>query len=404
MKLARKFEFTRESISGIPVPVDKDRIDYFDANLTGLQLRVSKAGTKKFRLVVKKDGKNVYVSIGAFGDLPLSVVRQKAKQKKAQILLGQHEPKKSTLAQPNVKDVFQAYLEHHQFNPGSLKADRHKVQRQFDRFVFSNSRFCRLDVTELDVNDCVPLVRVALESGNTTANNLLRNCKAALNWGMKAPTNAKAPAEFSHWKIRFNPFTLIPLQESSNEQDDRFLTVEELATAYGLLETVPEPAREILRFYFLSAGIRLRQLARLSWDDVDVKEQTMRLRDFKGRRAQPRVYTLPLTDKMLETLHKASPGQFPLSTGQASLDAQHARYVTAISRQMEEKGSRPFTAKHIRKTGWSLIRGIPLEAKRYWLSDDINTVAHRHYDFYDHRTEIKHGMTLWQAWCEGGQE
>ena len=130
----------------------------------------------------------------------------------------------------------------------------------------------------------------------------------------------------------------------------------------------------------------------------------MRLRDFKGRRAQPRVYTLPLTDKMLETLHKASPGQFPLSTGQASLDSQHARYVTAISRQMEEKGSRPFTAKHIRKTGWSLIRGIPLEAKRYWLSDDINTVAHRHYDFYDHRTEIKHGMTLWQAWCEGGQE
>lgn len=69
---------------------------------------------------------------------------------------------------------------------------------------------------------------------------------------------------------------------------------------------------------------------------------------------------------------------------------------------MEEKGSRPFTAKHIRKTGWSLIREIPLEAKRYWLSDDMSSVAQKHYDFYDHREDIRTGMLLWQSWCESG--
>ena len=62
-----------------------------------------------------------------------------------------------------------------------------------------------------------------------------------------------------------------------------------------------------------------------------------------------------------------------------------------------------FTAKHIRKTGWSLIRDISVDAKRYWLSDDMSTIAQKHYDFFDHRDDILRGMLQWQAMCQGVQ-
>lgn len=397
-KQTRKFEFTRESVAAIELPTDSDRVDYFDENLPGLQLRVSKTGTKKFRLVVKKDGRNVYVNIGSAQDLSLTAVRKIAKEKKAQILLGQHSRAAQTLKQPTVGEVFQAYLTHHQFNPEAPKADARKVQRQFERFVFSRKAFCRLDATDFDVENCVPVIRAAMEAGNTTGNNLLRNAKAAINWGRKAPTNPMAPAEFSHWKLRFNPFAQMQLQAPSNPQDERYLSEEELATAYSLLEEYEAPIREMLRFVFLSGGVRLRQLNRLTWDDIDQKQMTMRFYDKKGRRPQPRVYTLPLTELMLETLHRANPGDRPVSNGGASPDEPWLSKVSDISKKM---GGKPFSAKHIRKTGWSLVRTIPVDAKRYWLSDDMSGVAQKHYDFFDHRDDILQGMLQWQAMCEG---
>jgi integrase len=396
-KQVRKFEFTRESVTAIELPTDSDRIDYFDKNLPGLQLRVSKTGTKKFRLVVKKDGRNVYVNIGSANDLSITAVRKIAKQKKAQILLGQHSPTKQTLKQPSVGEVFQSYLRHHQFNPEAPKADAQKVRRQFDRFVFSQPRFCRLDASQLEVEDCVAVIRAGMEAGNTTGNHLLRSAKAAVNWGQRAPTNPKAPAEFSHWKLRFNPFAQMQLQPPSKEQDERFLSAQELAVAYRFLDEEPQPYREMLRFLFLSGGIRLRQLTRITWEDIDKDNMTMRLRDLKGRRQQARIYYLPMTEKMLETLQSAHPGERPLSNGRASQDEDWVRRISRISHKMNGVA---FSAKHIRKTGWSLMRNVPIDAKRYWLSDDLSSVAQRHYDFFDHRDDILQGMLQWQALCE----
>jgi integrase len=344
-----------------------------------------------------RGGTQYVKQIGNYPDLSYTAAKRMAQKIAATVALGQFENRKGQ-TQPTVREIFQAYLTHHQFNPHSPKADAPKVKRQFDRFVFSNARFCLIDSSKLDVEDCVPLIRKSLEVGQTTSNNLLRNCKAAVNWAMRVPLLPSAPAEFSHWKIKYNPFTVIPLQEPSKEQDERFLSHEELAEAYNLLETVPWPAREILRFYFLSGGIRLRQLSRLTWEDIDESQMTMVLRDYKGRRAKARVYTLPITKLMLQTLHKAAPGNTPLSTSKTSLDGQHARYVTSIGQLMK---GRPFTAKHIRKTGWSLMRDISLEAKRYWLSDDMSSIAQKHYDFFDHRKEILKGMLKWQCMCEG---
>ena len=330
--------------------------------------------------------------------MSLTAAKTKAKELLAKMHLGTFAKEATAQLQPTVEEVFQAYLTHHQFNPEAPKADAKKVQRQFDRFVFSRKAFCRLDASQLEVEHCVPVIRDAMEAGNTTGNNLLRNAKAAINWGMKAPTNPMAPAEFVHWKLRFNPFSQMQLQPTSNSQDERYLSPDELAIAYSLIDEEPQPYREMLRFIFLSGGIRLRQLTRLSWSDVDEQNMTMRLRDIKGRRAQARVYNLPITPHMLETLHRAHPGDKPLSNGLKTADEDWLRRVGGIAKKMN---GAHFTAKHIRKTGWSLIRDIPIDAKRYWLSDDMSTIAQKHYDFFDHRDDILRGMLQWQAMCEG---
>ena len=397
----KQFKFSRDAIAKLSAPTHTDRVDYQDTEVLGFQLRVSKTGRKVYRVKIKKNGRTVTETIGPAETLSLTAARTKAKELLAKIHLGTFVANsKKEARQPTVGEVFQAYLTHHQFNPESPKADARKVQRQFDRFVFSRKAFCRLDATEFEVDDCVPVVRAAMATGNTNGNNLLRNAKAAINWGMKAPTNPKAPAEFAHWKLRFNPFTHIPLQAPSKPQDERYLSEEELATAYSLLEEIPAPTREMLRFVFLSGGIRLRQLNRLTWDDIDQKQMTMTFYDKKGRRPQPRVYTLPITELMLETLHRANPGDRPVSNGGTSPDEPWLSYISEISKKMNGK---PFSAKHIRKTGWSLMRAIPLDAKRYWLSDDMSGVAQKHYDFFDHRDSILRGMLQWQSMCEGNR-
>ena len=124
----------------------------------------------------------------------------------------------------------------------------------------------------------------------------------------------------------------------------------------------------------------------------------MRLMDKKGRRPQPRVYTLPLTELMLETLHRANPGNRPVSNGGTSPDEPWLSKVSDISKKM---GGEPFSAKALRKSGWTLLRSVPEGAKRYWLSDDMSGVAQKHYDFFDHRDDILQGMLQWQAMCEG---
>jgi integrase len=398
-KKSRTFEFTKQSVQSLQPPTEDVRVDYYDSKLTGLQLRVSKTGRKTFRIFLKRNGKHYFKTLGTFPEVSLTAVRAQAAKHIAAIQLGQFE-KKEVGAQPTVGEVFQAYLTYHQFNPDAPKADAAKVQRQFDRFIFSRIAFCRLDATALEIDDCVPVIRAAMERGNTTGNNLLRNAKAAINWGMKAPANPRAPAEFSYWKLRFNPFAQMQLQPSSNEQDDRYLSPDELTVAYNLIDEEPQPYREMLRFLFLSGGIRLRQLTRLSWDDIDEQNMTMRLRDIKGRRAQARIYSLPITPLMLQTLHRANPGDKPLSNGLKTADEEWLRRVGGISNKMN---GAHFTAKHIRKTGWSLIRDIPVDAKRYWLSDDMSTIAQKHYDFFDHRDDILSGMLQWQAMCEGNR-
>ena len=394
----RKFKFTRDALDVLPIP-DEGRVDYSDTHAVGLQLRVSKSGRKMFRVNVFKDGKNNYRNIGPYPELSLTAARSKRREVVAEIHLGTFVSNTNKSAkQPTVGEVLQAYMDFHQNNPEAPKADAAKVQRQFDRFIFNRKGFCRLDATQIDVVDCVPVIREAMERGNTSGNNLLRNAKAAFNWGMKAPTNPKAPKEFSHWKLRFNPFAQMQLQPQSKEQDERYLSPEELAVAYSLLEEEPQPYQEMLRFLFLSGGIRLRQLTRLSWDDIDKKTMTMRLRDIKGRRAQARVYSLPLTPLMLETLLRAHPGDKPLSNGLKTKDEDWLRRIGGIAKKMNGPH---FTAKHLRKTGWSLIRDIPDDAKRYWLSDDMSTVAQKHYDFFDHRDHVLRGMLRWQEMCEG---
>ena len=394
---SRTFEFTKQSVYSLQSPTDAVRVDYYDSKLTGLQLRVSKTGRKTFRVFLKRNGKHHFKTLGTFPEVSLTAVRAQAAKHIAEIQLGQFAKRESG-KQPTVGQVFESYLTHHQFNPEAPKADARKVQRQFDRFVFSRPSFCRLDASLLEVEDCVPVIRAAMDAGNTTGNNLLRNAKAAINWGMKAPTNPKAPAEFAHWRLRFNPFAQMQLQPPTNPQDERYLSEEELATAYSLLEEIPAPTREMLRFVFLSGGIRLRQLNRLTWDDIDQKQMTMKFLDFKGRRPQPRVYTLPLTELMLETLLRANPGDKPVSNGGTSPDEPWLSHISAISRKMNGK---PFSAKHIRKTGWSLLRTIPVDAKRYWLSDDMGGVAQKHYDHFDHYDNILRGMLDWQQMCEG---
>ena len=68
-------------IKGAKCPVGRTLVEYRDADVSGLELRVSAKGTKSWRLhyTRRSDGKRRVVGLGSYPALPLKEARSKAK-------------------------------------------------------------------------------------------------------------------------------------------------------------------------------------------------------------------------------------------------------------------------------------------------------------------------------------
>ena len=84
MSQKRTFEFTDRAIKKLPVPPKPTQLDYFDAKVSGLALRVSYGGAKTFCLWYGPAHKRKRLTLGKYGSLedgrlPLAMARRRAK-------------------------------------------------------------------------------------------------------------------------------------------------------------------------------------------------------------------------------------------------------------------------------------------------------------------------------------
>src|SRR5262249_37998352 len=79
---------TARTVASLRAPSDKPRIEYFDAEVPGLTLRITSDGVKTWSLLYRHHGRKRRFTLGRFPDLGLAKARLRALEERGRIAGG----------------------------------------------------------------------------------------------------------------------------------------------------------------------------------------------------------------------------------------------------------------------------------------------------------------------------
>ncbi len=79
---------TARTVASLRAPSDKPRIEYFDAEVPGLTLRITSDGVKTWSLPYRHHGRKRRFTLGRFPDLGLAKARLRALEERGRIASG----------------------------------------------------------------------------------------------------------------------------------------------------------------------------------------------------------------------------------------------------------------------------------------------------------------------------
>lgn len=257
-----------------------------------------------------------------------------------------------------------------------------------------------------------------------TAAKLRSYLRAAYAIAARAATDPDAPAAFLAFNVETNPVQDTGALSKYNVARDRALSEPELRAFWQAVKAAPtDAAHDALRLLLLLGGQRPAQLVRAVVGDVDESAGTITLRDPKGKRPQPRIHAVPLTDAALVVVKRciaranaqrekrgdhgprwllSSHGGAPLrpeTVTQACNDI--AAGLLAIP-QSERVVQEPFQLRDIRRTCETRLAalGISKDVRAQLQSHGLGGVQARHYDRHDYAAEKRAALVAWGAHIE----
>jgi integrase len=258
--------------------------------------------------------------------------RKQAKKLAAEQLLPLNQGKLTPMATITFDDFIERF-----FVPNALPALKLSTRKRYRSTLnfhlkpaFGHKRLC--DISTLDLQSFV-LKKMDSGSGWEVCNHL-RNLMSkvfvsAKKWGHCAGEN---------------PAIGVDLPEKIAVHDKQALTTEQ---CQRLLVALPEPVRTMVLVGIL-AGLRVGEILGLSWQDVDLPDRTLRIRQaaYRGSVGSPKTKgskrTLPLPDSLVEALRQhydASPLRdglvFPTRSGMPYSDSNLlARHLKPAGKQI----------------------------------------------------------------------
>ena len=292
----REFSFTQDRLKSLPPHIGNDRDVYYDAKTVGLQLRVTKNGTKTFSFYRRvKGGAPVRATLGKFPPMTIDIARAKAAAINAAIEDGA--------------------------NPAAAKrAHREEMtfQKVFDEFLVNKrKRKADIGLAEKTKKDYSDLVRLHLGPISKQKLSLIsRDQVSALHTKISMASKAQAnkavaliSSVFSYAKTKEYFKGESPteyLQMNSAVQRERFVNATEMPYVIGAIEL-----SSLADFFKISllTGVRRSNLQEMSWREVDLSSGTWRIPKTKNGDPQ----TVPLIPEVIEILQArkqaAPPGE-----------------------------------------------------------------------------------------------
>jgi integrase len=272
---------TDAAIAALKVPDDRAEIIVFDSDLSGFGIRVRRGGSKRFVYQYKLNGTNRRVT---FKEENVKRARAAAQILAAKVTLGSDPAREKDKAHEAAGDTFKRCLDRYLARPQGRRRERTllEIRRHLERNL---APFHRLHIKTIDRRRIADeLARLTIENGAVQSNRTRSSLSAFLNWCV------------GEGYIDVN----VAAQTNKHEEiaRNRVLSDAELRTIWNAL---PEQSDycDLIRLLILT-GQRLREIANLSWPEVDLDKATITLPP--SRTKNHRNHIIPLSAPALEIL------------------------------------------------------------------------------------------------------
>lgn len=373
------------------IRADAGRVEFHDAKVHGLALRVSPTGAKAWSVLYRLRGdagrRKRRLTLGAYPALGLLEARSRAREALLAAARGQDPAgEKQTLRKaPTLTVVAGEYMT---WWAKPRKRSWREDQRMLDRYVLPTLG-ARI-MQEIKRRDIIALLDPIVAEAPIQANRVLALVRKVFNFAI------------SRGILELSPCVAIkaPAPETPRA---RVLSDEELAAFVAGLPMAPMSGvmQSVLWMILLSAQ-RPSEVATLRWEDIDGDWWTIPRWRSKNSRAQRVPITAPMAE-VLKRLSRDSAYVFPSPRIPRGGEPVHGLYpmtTTAPSHALRRASNLPPCTPHdLRRTAATHLAelGFSEEIIDAVLNHKRAGVTARHYNLYRYDKEKRQALDAWAA-------
>ena len=285
-----RIRLTKSSIDALPIP-NLDVV-YWDTGFPGFGVKVTPKGRKVFVVLYRTGGAGSKLrkyTIGPYGRVTLHQARIAAQKVFAAKLEGRdpaaekREAKRRVVAD-RVEDLLESFIAQHLSQNRSAGEVSRLLRREIGKAWTSKS------IHEITKRDVVEVISAIEQRGApVAANKTLKSIKTFLRWCVGRAVLDQSPADG----------VPLPTKEVAR---DRVLDDQELTQVILAARKVGGPYGGIVELLALT-GQRREEVARLSWEELDLKLRVWTIP--KSRTKNAKVHVVHLCEQSIDVLKRA---------------------------------------------------------------------------------------------------
>lgn len=315
-------------------PPDKPNRIYYDTEVKGFGIRITRAGKKAFVLNYYSKGRERRITIGPYPEWSVTAARMRASELRRSVDAGNDplEDREKDRAAPTVFQMFERYDRDHV--PKLSDMGQRDVRRYFKEWILP--RIGSKKVADVTFSDCEAIHRKASERAPTSANRAMAYLRRALNlaitWG---------------WIDR-NPIK--GLEFNQERKRERYLNADEIDRLLRALDGHPRKDSVDAIKLMLFTGCRRGEALGATWDqfDDDLRIWTKPASTTKQRRLHRVPVSKPVTALLKKRLKargkKKIAHVFPSRNGEALKEVR--RTWSGVQKTANLQGIRLHDLRH----------------------------------------------------------
>ena len=286
-----RIKLTKSAIDALSIPL-KDVV-YWDVGCPGFGIKVTPKGRKVFVVLYRMAGAGSRLrkyTIGPYGRVTLNQARVTAQKVFAAKLDGRDlaaakADSRRRMVADRVDDLLEAYIAQHISQNRSAPEISRMLRREIGLAWGSRS------IHEISKRDVIDVVSAIEQRGApVAANKALKSIKTFFRWCVGRAVLDRSPADG------------VPLPAKQVTRD-RVLSDPELAQIILAARKIGGPYGGIIEVLALT-GQRREEVARCTWDEIDVKTRTWRLSSDRTKNAKS--HEVHLSDQVAAILNQAN--------------------------------------------------------------------------------------------------